>query len=267
MLRTFTATLLVLLFWSCVSNTIPSQIANAKPIVILMGGQSNMTGSGDLSTLETTDLGSNIVYHNFGMDAQLRLKSKNFGPEYGLAEVLNKAMPNQEFIFIKYSIGGSSLLDWAPEYSEEKAKITKNQKFGNVYRKFCTAVDSILDSKDYVLGAMFWMQGERDARIEPAGNEYYVNFKKLISAIRRDFKSPKLPILFGQVNPPLDRYVAVETVRQAQSQVAKESDYNYLIFTDDLEKLDDQVHYSSKGLWKLGERFGNELVPLINQKK
>lgn len=65
------------------------------------------------------------------------------------------------------------------------------------------------------------------------------------------------------VNPPADRYAALETVRKAQRQIAKDLPFVYIVETDDLEKLKDNLHYNSAGQLELGQRFGRKLIQLL----
>ena len=235
--------------------------------VILMGGQSNMVGQGNISDLEKTKLPRKIEYFNFGRSASLLQHSDKFGPEVGIAWVLSEQFPNQRFLLIKYAIGGASLLDWAPDYDAEKAEITGNARFGNMYADLLKVTDSICSGFDTKLTALLWMQGERDARIPEAGKEYEQNFKAFIEAIRQDTQTPELPIIFGSVNPSEARYPAVATVREAQQQIDQQLPQTILIDTDSLEKWDDDVHYSSAGILELGYLFGEALADVLNEQQ
>lgn len=234
-----------------------------KPLLILMGGQSNMVGSGRKEDLEKTHLPNQIKYINFGLGANLRQNDQRFGPEVGLSRVLAKAYPEQPIILLKYAVGGSSLLDWAPDYSPEKAEITGNARFGNLYEQFFEKIDSVLQLYDPEITALLWMQGERDARIPEAGEEYEQNLTKLITTFRRRLGEEALPFVMGIVNPPATRYPALETVQTAQRAAARELPEVYIVETDDLSKLSDEVHYDSKGQMELGRRYGALLKNLI----
>lgn len=233
--------------------------------VILMGGQSNMVGQGRITELEKAKLPRQVKYFNFGRSASLVQHADTFGPEVGIAEVLSEHFPDENFLLIKYAIGGASLLDWAPDYDPEKAAITGNAHFGNMYADLLSVTDSICSGYQTKLLALLWMQGERDARIPEAGKDYEQNFQKLIEAIRKDTKTPGLPIIYGSVNPPIDRYAAVETVRQAQESINRQVTHTFLISTDELEKWDDDVHYSSSGILQLGRLFGEVLTDILQK--
>ena len=168
---------------------------------------------------------------------------------------------------MKYAIGGASLLDWAPDYSKEKAEITGNARFGNMFGQFFQIIDSLQANSEVLPTAMLWMQGERDARIPAAGKDYYKNFKHFIEAIRKRLGKPEFPIIFGMVNPPADRYPALEIVRKAQRQVAKDLPNVFIIETDDLPKWADNLHYNSEGILAMGSRYGQLLKPILYQQQ
>lgn len=233
-----------------------------KQYVIIMGGQSNMVGSGRVADLDTVDIPHHIEYINRGMKVTFSQDSANFGPEVGLSQVLHQYFPDSNFILVKYAVGGSSLLDWAPDYDSVQAAITGNAHFGAMYDSLWKYVDQATSStnKTTEIVALLWMQGERDARIPEAGVDYYPRFKTFIERIRQDANRPNLPIIFGLANPDPARYAAVDTVQAAQKRIARETDHVWMIDTSDLDKWDDKVHYNSAGQLKLGQQFGRALV-------
>lgn len=231
-----------------------------------MAGQSNMLGKGDISDLNKI-IFDKITFFDFALAYNLENPPNNFGPEVGLSNVLKEKFPNEHFLLIKYAIGGSSLLDWAPNYRQKEAELTGNEKFGNMYQFFLDKVFSILEKVEYDISGILWMQGERDARIPKAGKKYFKHFKRLIKAFRKDFKRPDLPVIYAKVNPPAQSYPALPEVVRAQKKIAAKVPNTWLIKTAGLEKNDDCLHYSSKGQIGLGERFGEELVKVLKRKE
>lgn len=236
-------------------------------LLIMMGGQSNMTGQGKITELDNPELPKNIHFINHGLNSRMKPTPSNFGPEYGLSEKLNQAFPHQDFTLLKYAIGGASLLDWAPNYDEKQAEITGNAQFGNVFEKCFVQIDSLMTNKEAIPTAFLWMQGERDARIPEAGKDYYKNFKQFIQSIRTKLKKPNLPFVFGMINPPAEKYPAVSTIRAAQRKIAQKLPYVYVVETDDLQKHPDNLHYDAMGQLELGRRFGEQLKKLLTQQQ
>lgn len=239
-----------------------------KPLLVLMGGQSNMVGSGKKEDIDqqASLIPSHISYINFGYTAGLKQQSATtFGPEIGISQALSKVFPDQPFILLKYAVGGASLLDWAPNYSKEKAEITGNARFGNLYEKFFRQIDSVMALYEPLPIALLWMQGERDARIPEAGKDYAKNMEALISAFRKRIGHQQLPFIMGVVNPPSERYQAASTVQQAQREIAQKLPEVYAFETEGLEKWKDNLHYNSQGQLDLGERYGEILIEVLNK--
>ncbi len=237
--------------------------------VILLAGQSNMVGFGDISDLKNNEqqLPAHIDYYNFGRESSLNYNLDGFGPEISLSGELRSFFPNENFVLIKFAVGGSSLFDWAPNWTYEQAAITGNPHFGPLYKKFLDKINHITSGKSVRFAALVWMQGERDARIPEAGKEYYDNFRKFVESIRSDLNEPNLPVLIGYVNPPQNRYPASEMVRDAQERAAKELKNVRLIGTDGIPKWNDDLHYSSEGQLELGKRFSRSLKNIIASQK
>jgi hypothetical protein len=233
--------------------------------VILMAGQSNMVGNGDVIDLSKDEriLPANIFYYNFGLRPDLLHNFSRFGPEVSLAHHLYAKYPNKQFVLIKYAIGGSSLLDWAPDYSLENAKVTGHPEFGAMYQDFHRIVRDITGDRKTNLVGLLWMQGESDSKYELTGLGYYENFTEFVSRLRDDLGAPCLPVIIGQVNPPISRFPFVEAVRDAQSKASREYCNVEMITTEDLSKKNDDVHYDSNGQLLLGIRFARALSKYI----
>lgn len=256
--------LITVAFHSCKSdkNIETKDSRNSSIDVILMGGQSNMVGQGKLADINIK-MYENQTYFDFGLTSKMKKTVGNFGPEVGVAEILHREAPDKKFILIKYGIGGSSMFDWAPNYSIERAKITGKPEFGNMYATLLKKVDSITSGLDTRIVSLLWMQGERDARVPEAGKEYYDNFQRFIEAIRKDTKNPDLPIIFGKINPPQSRFTLVDSVAAAQKRISENIKNMILVSTDGLSKKKDSVHYDSNGQLELGRRMGESLIKVM----
>ena len=237
--------------------------------VILLAGQSNMVGAGNIADLQSSEqqLPTNIDYYNFGRGSGLIYSIHKFGPEISLSRELHSFFPNENFVFIKYALGGSSLLDWSPQWTQEKAEITGNAHFGSLYKKFIEKIKNITQGSNVKFSALIWMQGETDANFPLVAKEYFDNFSKFIKSIRRDINEPNLPVLIGHINPPLASFPGVNIVRNAQERAAKELLNVQLINTDGIHKWNDQLHYDSQGQLELGDRFSRALKVIITAQK
>ncbi|MEZ5449855.1 MAG: sialate O-acetylesterase [Thiolinea sp.] len=100
-----------------------------------------------------------------------------------------------------------------------------------------------------------WMQGERDARYPQAADAYLGNIRSLIYDLRREYNSPQAPFILGRINPPASHFPAVETLRRAQVEVARQVPLTRWVDADGLGKAADQIHYNTQGQILLGRRF------------
>lgn len=253
-----------------------------KKKVFLFAGQSNMDGRANadhLSEAEKARLqkaGTRIEYHFNHMPVsplqvteakpwhQKKYKlSHHFGPELFFGITLAETKPEKEFIFIKRALGGSSLYGcWNPEWEEAKARLMNEEDRPKLYEDFIKYTRDVLDQMDtseYELSAMFWVQGETDSNTRKFGNEpadsYGTNLKKLIQAVRRDLDSPELPFILFQAGHG--------QVVKGMKKVGDDLEHVFLIqqsndpsSADFFPKNPPPVgHYTYEGMKKISERF------------
>ncbi len=128
----------------------PAQAAD-KPIkAFICAGQSNMVGWGD-STKLPDDLrkgNDRVLMFEDGKWQPLRphepanqgqervgLTEFHFGPEIAFGHEMAKAWPDETIGIIKFSIGGTSLLAWKPDWSKEDADRVGQGRHGSLYKK------------------------------------------------------------------------------------------------------------------------------------
>jgi hypothetical protein len=229
--------------------------------VVLMAGQSNMVGLGEVKDLDNCYLPNNVSYFNYSTNSHLKeFSNYYFGPEVGLAKRLNKEFPNLNFIFVKFAIGSSSINEWLPNV---ESKIYRKVDFGDLYDKFYKMTDSVTKNFNTKTLALLWMQGETDARYKSTSDDYENNFKLFISKVRKDYNNHNLPIVFGKVNPYSENHKYVSQIQLAQKNIINSLPNTYMIETETLDKQKDNVHYSSSGLLKLGEAYGDVLCLIL----
>ena len=180
------------------------------------------------------------------------------------AHELSGAYPQETIVLIKFAVGGSSLLAWAPDWTAESAQLTANQGQGPLYERLMDYVSVSISrhQQNARLAGVLWMQGERDARFPAAGREYGANLSALVQQLRGDLDAPDLPFIFGQVNPPPERYPASEEVRNAQQAAEGLIVDAIMISTEGLAKHDDNLHYNTEGQLELGRRFARAYLEL-----
>jgi len=231
--------------------------------VFVLGGQSNMEGQAETAQVDKSlrrDYPNTDLYL-FGKRVGLFDQPK-CGPEISFADSISEALHDSRIILVKYAVGGTSLLAWAPDWDETRAKIAGNESAGPLYRNLLGQIATATEGKRVHFGAVLWMQGERDAKFVPAAEQYEAHFLGLIERVRADLRTPDLLFLYGQVNPPRSTYPGLEQVRQAQLRVQNRIANVRMVDTDDLSKLADQLHYDAKGQITLGRRFAQAYLSM-----
>lgn len=287
------------IFTSCKTakvETTKSKTEDSKDVnVVLLGGQSNMAGAGNFDELDAAEIArikkvSNRVSlsYNGGKAKPLSYYdnkpsekyefTKRFGPEIFIGLTLAENNPNQEFLLIKRSQGGTALYGaWNPNWTAEKAKAVEKPKKQNVqlYTQHIEDIRTNLKAleaqgKSYSIIGLAWMQGENDAGKEISARSYEANLKTLIKSYRDEFDVADMPFVVGQINSRYGKFrkLGPAMVRKAMEDVAN-SDANVDVIkttTDeswsDYPKHSDNVHYNAEGQKRLGKAFGEKLIAL-----
>ena len=135
--------------------SVPAQAADNPIKAFICAGQSNMVGWGD-STKLPDDLrkGNDRVRmcedskwqplrpHAPANQGQRRvgLTEFYFGPEIAFGHEMAKAWPDETIGIIKFSIGGTSVLAWKPDWSKEDADRVGQGRHGSLYKKLMQKV-------------------------------------------------------------------------------------------------------------------------------
>lgn len=242
-----------LLFILCLVFTSSLQ---AKELVFLLAGQSNMVGQGTTSELSGQYHRDprNVSFYFNGYKTSLS-RFNHFGPEIGFAHEIAKRYPNNKIKLIKFAVGGTSMFAWHPHWNAIKANSTRNASAGALFKKLIQTAKIPFDEKESVFAGVLWMQGEQDAKYPIAANQYANNLSSFVSALRHELKTPGLAFIMGEVNPPIALFPATQVVQTAQNLAQHRIRNCHLIQTADLGKRSDLLHYNTNGQLELGKRF------------
>ena len=241
--------------------------------VYLFAGQSNMTGAatfaGELATAapQLQVPSQDVVF--WGPTSDLRRKwaplqppnevlqnmfRAGFGPELSAGRRLADLHPHSRIAILKYAWNATSLYhDWDP-----------HQERG-IYRAMVASARTAIQrleatyKADAKIAGFFWMQGESDSDKAVHAKAYGANLANFVKSVRRDFRSPRLPVVIGRV-ANLKKYRPFfpnsHIVRKAQHKVAGADPYTWLVSTDDIEHSRlSPIHFSTRGTLQLGKRF------------
>lgn len=165
---------------------------------------------------------------------------QEYGPEFDVARVVAAAHPKAKIYIVKYAPGGTALADqW---------DLNDTWKGYGAYAAMKQWVDCALaaEPKAKVAG-FFWLQGESDAIKGDYARDYESNLTELVAKVRKDFHSPKLPVVIAKIHPGhTERNYGVvwsggkkgiDTVRAAQAKVAAAVGNADVVETSDLKLL------------------------------
>jgi hypothetical protein len=247
---------------SCAPGAAPP---DTGPFVFILTGQSNMVGQG--STAELSDdlatLPSTVRLFVDGSEVAVR-DTPAFGPEVTFAHDLADAWPGRSIVLLKYAVGGTSLLAWAPEWDADRAGLTQNEAAGPLYEHLIDMVRGVELGPSARYAGVLWMQGERDARYPDVAAAYLENLETFITRLRADLGEPELPFVLGVVNPPADRFPGADVVRAAQLEAAEVLPHTAVVEASGVTKRDDDLHYDSAGQLELGRRFARNFLALTS---
>ena len=255
---------------------------DSRPIkVFLLAGQSNMGGKADGELLTKVDkkelaqASKHIqFYFNRGYHGPLKLTEamkydrenynlkKSFGPEIFFGIEMAKIYPDDKLLFIKRSIGGTSLYGcWNPDWTAENAKVMDEEDEPKLYSDFQNYIQEVLkdyDPSEYEFAGMLWVQGEADSKVTTAAKAYNQNLQRLIEGMRNFTYEPELPFIIFQVGSG--------KVVEGMEAVAKRIKNVALIPQNKNPNSEDyypeyappKSHYTYVGMKKIGQRFAKE---------
>lgn len=268
-----------------------------RPVhVVLLAGQSNMAGAGNYNDLSEADrdrvkVASSRVMLSFnGKDAipltytvsKGRDYREKFGPEMFIGVTLAEANPQQEYLLVKTSQGGTALYGaWNPEWSQEQSEAVEKGERKQKMELYSDHVNAIRENlqtledsgKSFEIIGMAWMQGENDAAHEVAARSYQRNLKKLIAAYRTEFNVPHLPFVCGQINSNYGDFPEGPDMVRAAFVTVAHADPNVDVIRTmkerpptDFPKVDG-AHYNAQGQKRLGTAMANSLMEMMKSRE
>jgi len=153
----------------------------------------------------------------------------HFGPELQFGHVVGDRLENP-VLLIKTAWGGKSLFkDFRPPSSGGEVGKYYTLMIAQV-REALTNMETefpATQGRGYELAGCVWYHGWNDG-VNPktAVPEYEQNLVNLINDVRREFKSPKLPVIIGELTGPwVDAPLEWTKLRQAQAAAAARAEF------------------------------------------
>jgi Carbohydrate esterase, sialic acid-specific acetylesterase len=232
--------------------------------IYILAGQSNMSGRGIVPQVTPPELvpdPSIMLYGNDGVwrvanepldtaAAQIDTVSTDtnagVGPGLAFAKMMRRRNPRRPIILVPCAKGGTSLKQWSPDVSR-----------ATLYGSCLARVREVTPRGR--LAGLLWYQGESDARDQVSASQWGEGFEALMTAFRTDLAAPNLSILMvGIADPPkvgrfADQFPFWSIVQQEQANMTGKN--MHYVSAVGLEKLDDDLHLTTKGQIDLARRM------------
>lgn len=260
--------------------------------VVILSGQSNMFGSGKVADITKDSVGQKrydklsnpinnvkiLMSEGDSLDdfKPIRLGvghvwEYGFGPELGVAEYFAEKYPDETVYVIKYALSGTRLWDTWVSPSRTDREVAE------AYNTLIKIVDSglkILTDADIIpqIIGFCWMQGESDTVIEEAAFNYYANQSALAKDLRERYNEYSVDNCMNFVDAKIGPYWAYggDVVNDAKLRFSNDdAKHNFLLDTrapnlvkegvDGLTRLEDDIHYDSISVLKLGQMFAEQM--------
>lgn len=184
-------------------------------------------------------------------------------PESTFTPTVKAAFAGDEVIVIKDAQGGQPIRRWVKDW--QSATGDKPDNSGDLYARLLVKVHEGIQGRKPDSVCFVWMQGERDAR-EQHGAVYAESLNRLIHQLMEDLQHPAVLFVLGRLSDfdlPNQRYPHWTRIREAQMRVAEASPSGRWIDTDDLNGPNDDLHYDADGYRRLGKRFAEAAIQLL----
>jgi hypothetical protein len=192
--------------------------------------------------------------------------SSHIGPELGFGDVVGDHYKDP-VLLIKTAWGGKSLFqDFRPPSSGGETGPFYQQTVSEIRE----ALKDLGDTK-YELSGFIWMQGWNDMVSKEATAEYTENLIHLAQDIRKEFNSPNLPMVIGELGNggPTKPDSDMGLFRKAQQSAAKKIAHAVFVSTTDFARLPEMSpnpghghHWSgnAESYYLVGHALGKAIV-------
>lgn len=238
----------------------------APALLFVITGQSNagqQGAAGQLTPAQRTAVDGARYYapqHTKKQQAvALQPYGGSFGVELSFGRRVRELCPGRKVLIAKNYSGGTSIIAWdetAPNsfWKWEMAQVGNEGKPAMYPRVMKLRTDAAAAlGQPVTLAGVLYIQVERDSKESYGAQRYERNLRELIAALRRDWTTPDLPVVFIDSHTNLTGNGPL--VHDAVVAVADGVPWTEWVPVRDLAKKPDRVHFATAGVWTLGERL------------
>ena len=252
----------------------------AEKLLVLLAGQSNMSGRGYLTQEDITEIpGLSAIRRDFkwipAVDpfnydrlSMLGLADSNdpfevtglavngtrragVGPGRTFGKYMKQYFPDREIGLIPASIGGTPVAAWLPGGKDAWSD-------AHPYDDCLKLAREAMKTGHIV--AILWHQGETDAANRTP--DYKKMLKTVVSNFRNDLDLPDVPFILGELGSFLDPAWPVAEYNRMIKEVSRELPRMGWVATADLADRGDKLHFSAESQHLLGRRYWEEFLRL-----
>ena len=233
--------------------------------VFVLMGQSNMHGTARARELKAP---YNKKHDRIRIWAngqwEYFVPSSKFGPGVSMAHQLAEKWPDDTIGIIKISSGGTGISAFEKNWTKERADRTYDGKKGPFYKDLMNAATEAKNISKPVYSGFVWKQGGADGNKKETAEEYYNNFVKLVSDMRKDLESPEMPVFVltnasdEDLEKAKEKIAAnkrkyLKPVLMAHNRAGRDIPKTTTVHHGDLPKGSDGVHFNHDGQMALGK--------------
>lgn len=226
--------------------------------IYLLIGQSNMAGRAEILRSDADTL-ENVFLYTGNPEKQWEkaanplnkystirkdLSMQKLGPGYHFANKMLEFDKRNSIGLVVNAKGGTSISEWKPgsHFYNEAVKRTK---------------DAL---KSGTLKGILWHQGESDVS---ASDSYTSQIVNLMEAFRKDFNSPDLPVVVGQLSEDKPQRIHFNKMI-LNLPLSME---NVAVVTTKNTSTTDSTHFNRESQKLMGERYAREMQKLTKNQK
>jgi hypothetical protein len=264
--------------------------------VFILSGQSNAggNGNGDELTAEQIQTNPEVLVFFGGKKAawqpmypkkqkkeKFNIDALQFGTEMSFSKAIKKAYPNDIVAICKVALsGGTSIVAWEKNHDKEGWK-EELEAVGSTRRAFNEdgtlrrhhyneliddtkrAIEQLNERDDVtevIISGMWWVQTEADGKHLQSATNYEKNLRTFVKNVRQDLDVKNMPFLFMDThikNNERTRAIMTEGFKK----IEKDMPQTGMVQSKDLPTYEG-VHFTTEGIWELGERFAEKYLQI-----
>lgn len=192
-------------------------------------------------------------------------------PEEAFIPAVEEAFGKENVIVIQDAQGGQPIQRWYKAWKDPKG--AEPETSGDLYDRLMGKVNQKIEAEAPVSVSFFWMQGERDAKMQWA-SVYEESLIGLYQQLSDDLGRDDIIFVIGRLSDNGIGKEQWDQIRAIQVKVAESNEKFAWVDTDDLNdgknrkgrEIKNDLHYSGEGYRIFGKRMATEAIERIKGK-